>query len=887
MVLRLFSRSSSNKDQKPGKDQTNDKAAATARTLASDASPEEIASAAKSATSAKERLALVGRINDAKMLRNLSEHSNCLAAAADRLAEIESLDAALALTQGTQARQIELAIATHNNELRTAQINAMVREESLVALEHASRSKNKACNRLTRARLDSLRRARTAAEESAALAQDIATQAKRLDQDAHTQARFAALAEKYSEAKARHTESQKILALFDEHLAELVEMPPPPEASTANITETGPDFKALSQAFAELHERLVAGTNAKSCVDAMNNASAAWRDAIKEATPQASEIDVVAKSSALFESIRKCELLLEERSDEIAKLLAEPLPLKATDVAQLKREELAGAWLAQGEASAQRKSIAKQLEGINYPASVPEPAVLEELSARKTSLTELIKACSARQAELETSFAEQVKKLAQALEAGELKRAEAARGEARSLQDALPGGAAKDTRKRYGSLIGNMQNLRDWQHFATDPKREELCTKMQAIADAPKEPDEQAELVKELRSQWNALGGKGPKDIAARFDEAAARAFEPCRVHYAKLAEARATNLELRKQILEQLEQFVADTDWANADLSAARTILNSARTAWRDAFPVERGANKPLEKRFQTTTDTLYSNLQDGWSGNLAAKEKLVARAEELLASEDPLPARLDAAKKLQQQWKQTGPVPRGPDQKLWKRFRAASDTLFNTRDEERSAQQAEYARNQEAANARLNDFEQAIATTATTDLDRAMLSDVKRDLDSIENLDRSVIKRARELEDKFKLKMGEKAAAEKSQHLDQLKALDTLAAANEVDGQSVSAEVTEQDARFKTRKEAAENAHLDLVLEAEAQAGIDSLPGDAQRRMELQVLKLNAGMNSGARARIKPMEMAEQWCALKATSDSVALRDRFFAAVRTLLSK
>ena len=893
MVLRLFSKSSTDSKSSNSSDSESNSGSSSARSDIdlTGSAPEELARAARQAQSSKERQAIISHINDVQTLQTLAEASGCLAPCADQLASIDSIDTALSLVlnlanNGDITAQIELAMSTHNNELRAAQINQFTTEEDLVALEHASRSKNKACNRLARARLDTLRQARVTASEAAAQTQEFAANAERLENDAHLNARFEALAQKHASAVEAHAVSVAVLKEFKEHAPALVDMPRPPQQPDLENADAGPDFAGLSQSFSQLQKQLEDGTKAEKLTEAMNKASAEWQVAIAQATPDVKSIDAVTQSSALYEAVRNNEALLTEREPAMEELLAQTPELATTDIAGLKRNELPSVWIARSTAVEQTKQIASLTKGINYPKNVTPPAVIALLAQRKQVLSDLLDACKTLQTKIEKDFSEQVKHLNNALEAGELKRAEAARGEARSLQDALPPGAANNSRKRFGALLSNMQNLRDWQHFATDPKREELCAQMQSIADNPKHPDEQADLVKNLRAQWNALGGKGPKEIAEKFDEAAARAFEPCRLHYAKLTEKRGENLATRKKILDQIEEFVSTTDWANADLNGARTILNSARKEWRDAFPVERSANKKLEKRFQTATDTLYSKLQDGWGENLAAKEQLVTSAESLLTSEDPLPERLDAAKKLQQRWKQAGPVPRGPDQKLWKRFRTACDALFNTRDEERSANQARYAADQTAANQRLDAFEQAIANTEAKALERSLLNTVKSDLDEFEHLDRDVIKRARRLEETFTAKLAQKAAAAKAQKLSDLKTLDIKAAASELAGESVSDEVKAQNSSFSSRTEAEANAHLDLVLEAETEAGIESPASNSQRRLELQVERLNAGMNSGARSTKNAMELASQWCALKATPESEALRSRLFAAAEVLLA-
>lgn len=902
MVLRLFSRSNPKTE-----DKTATSGSPEGTTLpGEDATVEELVSAAKSATSSKHKATLIGRINDIGALQTLASLEGCLAPCADKLAEVEDVAAALKLATTAQRRQ-ELALGAHNSTLREAQLLAITDESELIELEHASRSRNKACNRTARARLDRLRSARNRASEAAATANELAksaailvNKAEAISTDAragaaspsalvpkeeHVLARFNALADKHKAAADQWADSEKTLAEFAESAPTLSPMPLPPAEQASQPADEGPDFKAIAQRFTALREQLESGTSASALALELHSAGDEWRDAISQSTPDAKSIDQVTTSTNLFEKVSACEALLAERAEAIAAINNHEFDLTPEQLTSLGRKELPAAWKQVSNADAASKAIRKITKGLTYPSQIPVPEVLTQLLQHTERASALLTAAKSRQSELENSFQTQVKRLSEALDAGELKKAEAARGEARSLQEALPGGAAQTTRKRFGTLLASMQNLRDWQHFATDPKREELCKQMTDLADNPAAPTEQADQVKALRAQWNALGGKGPKDIAERFDAAAARAFEPCRAHYAELAEQRSANLATRKSILAQLETFVSETDWTSTDLNAARAILNSARTEWRDAFPVERGANRALEKQFKAVTDNLYAKLQDRWSDNLAEKEKLVATAEALVSSEDPLPERLEKAKGLQQQWKNAGPVPRGPDQKLWRRFRAACDTLFNTRDEERNQAQAEYAAQQTAAKARLAEFAALLEATAPADLERSALNAMKSDLDAIDNLDRSVLKEARALEDQFNAKLKTKAAAKKQETLTALQALDVLAASTESAGGELPAEVLAGDKVFAARTAPAENAHLDLVLEAETQAGIESPASDAQRRLELQVQWLNAGMNSGARTESDALQLARRWCGLTATSESNALRERLFVAAQALL--
>jgi len=64
-------------------------------------------------------------------------------------------------------------------------------------------------------------------------------------------------------------------------------------------------------------------------------------------------------------------------------------------------------------------------------------------------------------------------------------------------------------------------------------------------------------------------------------------------------------------------------------------------------------------------------------WSGNLARKEALCARAEALAESTD-WDATASELKRLQHDWKTIGPIRRNKSEEMWNRFRAAGDKFF-----------------------------------------------------------------------------------------------------------------------------------------------------------------------------------------------------------------
>ena len=86
--------------------------------------------------------------------------------------------------------------------------------------------------------------------------------------------------------------------------------------------------------------------------------------------------------------------------------------------------------------------------------------------------------------------------------------------------------------------------------------------------------------------------------------------------------------------------------------------------------------------------------------------------QAEALSGSTDWGPT-AGAYRDLMRRWKEAGPAPKGIDDQLWKRFRAAQDVFFGARDAANAATDAEFAANAEKKEALLAEAEALLPVT------------------------------------------------------------------------------------------------------------------------------------------------------------------------------
>lgn len=323
---------------------------------------------------------------------------------------------------------------------------------------------------------------------------------------------------------------------------------------------------------------------------------------------------------------------------------------------------------------------------------------------------------------------ELIRKARGALSAGSTARAAGLR---RAIEDKLAD-AAPVPAKLLGqiqALDKQLDELKDWKNFTVAPKRAELIEEMEALVGAAVDPQALAERIERLKDEWRTLGkgvGKGAdadadadptlEAEAQRFHDAARKAYEPCREYFAAQALVREQNLQRRNALLETLTAFEAQTDWAQADWPAVIKALRETKDEWRRCSPVDRVAGKPQQEAFTALTAQLQGRLDAEYARNEQQKQALIERAQALLASDD-VRAATDAIKRLQQQWRTVGPVPRAVDQRLWEAFRQHCDAVFQKREQESAAHAAGLESNKAQAMALCEQIEQ-IATLEGAEL-------------------------------------------------------------------------------------------------------------------------------------------------------------------------
>ncbi len=155
-------------------------------------------------------------------------------------------------------------------------------------------------------------------------------------------------------------------------------------------------------------------------------------------------------------------------------------------------------------------------------------------------------------------------------------------------------------------------------------------------------------------------------------------------------------NLVRKEAIVASMEELSESTEW-----KSSADAIKSLQAEWKTVGPVPRERSDELWQRFRAAGNRFFERRKAHYEGqereqqeNLAKKEELCARAEELSGSTEWKPA-AEGLKGLQAEWKTVGPVPKEHNDRVWERFRKANDAFFERRQSHFSHQDADLQEN------------------------------------------------------------------------------------------------------------------------------------------------------------------------------------------------
>lgn len=258
------------------------------------------------------------------------------------------------------------------------------------------------------------------------------------------------------------------------------------------------------------------------------------------------------------------------------------------------------------------------------------------------------------------------------------------------------------------------RELRDLDMKKNLDAKIELCEKAEELLDE-KSIIKAFRALQKLHEEWKEVGPV-PQDkkveIWERFKAATDKINKLRREHYAQLEEEQGVNYEAKKALCEKTEELV-NQDYVSVNAWQKKSDeLSEIFKVWKTIGPAAKKENEEIWARFKGLMDNFFvkkknffASMKDKQTDNLERKTQLCIEAEALSESTE-WKKTTDQMKKLQEEWKTIGPVPKRHAEKIWRRFRAACDAFFGRKNEHFSGRRSEEESNLAAKRALLEEI-------------------------------------------------------------------------------------------------------------------------------------------------------------------------------------
>lgn len=235
------------------------------------------------------------------------------------------------------------------------------------------------------------------------------------------------------------------------------------------------------------------------------------------------------------------------------------------------------------------------------------------------------------------------------------------------------------------------RELRDLDLKKNLESKIELCEKTEELL-LEKSVTKAFKLLQKYHDEWKEIGPvpqEKKDEIWERFKNATDKINQIRRDHYSKIQEEQQANYDTKVAICEKIEELMAEDINSIGAWQKKSTEVSELFKVWKTIGPAQKKQNDDIWNRFKGSMDAFFNNKKEFFSKlkeqqieNYNRKLQLCIEVEALVDSTE-WKKTTEQIKKIQEEWKKIGPVPKRHSDKVWKRFRTACDAFFSNKSE------------------------------------------------------------------------------------------------------------------------------------------------------------------------------------------------------------
>ncbi|MBS9768512.1 MAG: DUF349 domain-containing protein [Flavobacteriaceae bacterium] len=242
--------------------------------------------------------------------------------------------------------------------------------------------------------------------------------------------------------------------------------------------------------------------------------------------------------------------------------------------------------------------------------------------------------------------------------------------------------------ERFYDLLHLNKDLRDLDFKYNLEEKLKLVEKAEELAQM-KDVNEAFRELQILHKLWKEEIGpvdrSNREEIWKRFSTATKTIHDKRHNYFREMRNQYQSHIEAKLKVVEEMEAVNVDSNSTREDWKKSIDKMEELRKAFFDAgyIPKGKGDNvwdkfRKVNQKFNRSKNQFFKEAKQEYTENIEKKQQLVAQAVSLKDSED-WDITVEVYKKIQEDWKKVGKIPRKHSNKLWKEFKDACNHFFN----------------------------------------------------------------------------------------------------------------------------------------------------------------------------------------------------------------
>jgi len=256
----------------------------------------------------------------------------------------------------------------------------------------------------------------------------------------------------------------------------------------------------------------------------------------------------------------------------------------------------------------------------------------------------------------------------------------------------------------------HVENFYDYLHLDREARdidfkhnleqKQKIITRVEELvneADVNKAFRELQDLHRIWKEDIGPVSREHREEIWTKFSDLTKQIHDKRELLFEKLRGTELENLATKKEIIAKIEVLAQEKVTTHAAWLSQVEKVEALRNEFFVAGKVPSDVNeetwasfKNAVRSFNLLKNSFYKDIKKDQNDNLSKKQALVAKAKELQDSTD-FTITTPIMKKIQEEWKEIGHVPRKYSDKLWAEFRGACNSYFEKVKEHKTEENAE----------------------------------------------------------------------------------------------------------------------------------------------------------------------------------------------------